>query len=145
MASRVGGSRGWPTRGLYDPPYWGRALPDSWLTHEVTFYRTQQVPDGHGGWKSGGAPTAYLTTPARVWWAREGEPMGPYDLGLAVVTRRLLRMVVPMQAGDLVPRKGDFVEWTDDLSRKYRLSVRHVHSPMAAGSHLEVETDAWTA
>ena len=141
---RVGGPRGWPTRGLYDPPYWGRSLPASWLSHEVTFYRSEQVPDGHGGWK-GGAQTASLTTPARVWWAREGEPMGPYDMGIGIVTRRLLRMVLPNQTDpDLVPRKGDWVEWTDDLSRKYRLSVRLVHSPMAAGDHLEVETDAWT-
>lgn len=144
MSTRVGGQRGWATRGLYDPPYWGRSLPASWMTHEVTFYRSQQVQDGHGGWKSGMAPQPYLTTPARVWWAREGEPMGPYDLGVAVVTRRLLRMVVPMQTGDLIPRQGDSVEWQDGLGRRYRLSVRIVHSPMDAGSHLEVETDAYT-
>lgn len=137
------GSRAWPLRGLTDPPWFGRSLPDEWLESTVIFGRPALATDHHGGLTSSG-PVTYLTCAAHVDWGQSGEPSGPYDLGIGIVSRKMLRIVMSIPEDTAhIPRKGDTIEWTDDLGQTFRSHVRNVHSPQGLADHLEVESEAF--
>jgi hypothetical protein len=136
------GDRAWPTRGLASPPFFGRSLPEGWAPSTVTFLRSAIEDDGHGGFTTNAAPGPLLTSPAHVYWGQSGEPSGPYDLGIGIVTRKVIRAIIPVPADPAqYPRRGDEMVWTDDLGATYRAGVRNVHSPSGILDHIEVESE----
>jgi hypothetical protein len=121
-------------------PWFGRLLPPTWRESSVVFSRSERRDDGRGGYTEG-EPAELLATTAHV---SVGGGTFPDDQGGAV-RRRVLRVYFPWpeEPGQALPRQGDWVSWTSDAGRAYRLRVQSVESPLNAGQYLVAETEAF--
>lgn len=139
--------RAWSRRPLVSAPAFGLSIPDVWKESTVEFKRATMVKS-HGG-LTGGPLTVFLACRAHVEEA--DEPAGPYNVGGAIVQRRLLRVFMDYPTlGDPevswthsygLPQKGDTVVWESSVGVRHEVSIRVVADPLNAHDHLEIESE----
>jgi hypothetical protein len=134
--------RGWPRRALVSPPYFGRTLPPLWLDTPVAFYRKVMVDDGHGGFSATGAPDGpYLAVMAACDYVSHSAWNAPE--GLVGGLKRSLRFYITIpEDPDLIPRRGDEVDWTSDIGVRHRIRIDSVESAAQRHDHLTILTEA---
>lgn len=134
--------RAWTRRAYASPAPFGKAITATWAETKVTVSRSIVTDDGVGGFAPG--PLAILFTMfAHADLEQLERPKGTeHEWGMVQERYWTIYMDIPPVDPSLYPRKGDWIDFTDDSGNALHLPVRYVHSPDSVLDHFEIESEA---
>jgi len=131
------------TRGFYSPSPWARRGAALTYDTPVTFRRHTLVDAGAGTFAPASGPgmPALWATVAHVELETEGGLLVQAD-GLGPLNRRRYVIIceVPTDTSQL-PKRDDYVEFTDAVGQAVRTKVDKADIPLNLADHIEIETE----
>lgn len=136
-------NRAWTRRAYASPAPFAVAITRTWAETLVTISRAVLVDDGKGGFLKS-PPRDLFSVYAHADLEQLERPKG-IDEPWGMVQERYWTIYMDVPPGldpSLYPKKGDWLDFTDDMSIHLHLPVRYVHSPDTVLDHFEIESEA---